>query len=72
MILTTPPETPVTRPVVEPTIATVAREDDHVPPLVPSVSATDDPAQTMVAPEIGVGAVLTDMVFTAAQPSPNE
>ena len=60
MITVEPAATPVTIPEAE-TVAAEVLEDDHVPPLVASVRAMVDPAQTEVGPPITatVGSALT-------------
>jgi hypothetical protein len=41
---------------------------DHVPPVVASANVIVPPAQTVLAPVMGAGAALTDMMRVATQP----
>ena len=53
-----PPETPVTTPVPEPTVATPVFEDVHVPPVVALLSVVVAPVQAVAVP------VMEEVVFT--------
>ena len=60
-MLTEPEATPVTMPDVEATVAIAVLLLLHVPPVVPSLSATVDPTHTLVVPAIADGGVFTVM-----------
>ena len=71
MIVGEPAEIPATTPVVLPTLPIDGLLDDHVPPVVASVSVAVAPIYTVVVPVIGatVGSGLTVKVFVEKQPS---
>ena len=54
-----PAATPVTTPVVPPTVAVPVDELDHVPPETPSVRVMLEPGHTVVGPLIAVGVTIT-------------
>jgi hypothetical protein len=58
-IVVVPPDTPVTKPVNEPTVALPVTEDVHKPPDVVLANCVVDPAQTVSVPVIGSGPVVT-------------
>ena len=62
-MVATPPETPVTTPVVE-TVAMVELEELQVPPVVELLNVMLAPRQTEPAPEMAAGVVGT--VFTVS------
>ena len=55
-MVTVPGDTPVTEPVSEPTVATDVLLLLQVPPATASLSVITEPAITVLAPEIVVGA----------------
>ena len=59
--------TPVTVPLVLPTVATPVLLLLHTPPPA-SVSDVNEPAHTAAVPLIAEGDVFTDMLFVAMQP----
>ena len=63
-----PAATPVTMPVADPTVATVASLLLHVPGPAALVRAMVAPAHTVPGPVNAPGAVLTTKVANAAQP----
>jgi len=67
-----PEDTPVTTPVLLTTVATPVLPLDHVPPVVPSVSVIEEPAQNAVDVEIATGVVLTVTIVVVVQPVPSE
>lgn len=70
VIVTTPAATPVTTPVEDPTVAIVVLLLVHVPPSGLPVSVIEEPAHTVLGPEItGVGS--TVMIKVAKQPVDN-
>ena len=58
VIIDVPDKTPVTTPVLLPTVATVVVPLDQVPPVVPSVNVMVEPAQNAVEVEIVPGTEL--------------
>jgi hypothetical protein len=70
VIVTRPANTPVTKPLEDPTVAMIDGVPLHIPPAEASVSATDDPEQTLPMPVIPSGEVLTVTLKTAMQPVP--
>ena len=64
-----PPDTPVTIPLVKPTVAIPEDAALHVPPLVISLSDVVKPAHTTVFPDIGAGPFITVTVIVAVQPA---
>jgi len=60
-MMAVPAPTPVTTPFVPPMVAMPADPELHVPPATASLSATVNPAHTVVAPDIvpRLGATLT-------------
>lgn len=58
-----PAATPVTTPVVDPTVATPVFEDDQIPPPMPSVRVELPPTVVVAVPLIDVGAVSTVIVL---------
>ena len=64
-----PAATPVTSP-AEPTVAIAGVEDDHVPPVVASLSVTDEPAPVhrVVTPVIAPGNGFTVTTAVLTQP----
>lgn len=66
-MVATPADTPVTIPVDAETDATDALLLDHTPPAVASVSNVDEPAHTVLLPDIGAGAVITVTTFVTEQ-----
>ena len=54
-----PAATPVTIPVVDPTVATDVAELAQVPPAVPSVSVIVAPTHTVPLPDIAAGEEVT-------------
>jgi len=63
-----PEITPVTIPVLAPTVATVVVPLVQVPPVVPSVNVMVVPAQNAVEPGMADGRGLTEIVPVALQP----
>ena len=63
-----PAATPLTRPVVETTVATVVVPLVHVPALVASLSVVVKPAQTLVVPVITAGKGFTVTAIVLTQP----
>jgi hypothetical protein len=70
LIVTVPGLTPVTIPVVGPTVAIVTAVLLHIPPGVGLVSGVVAPTQTEPAPEIAAGNGLTVMDLVTKQPPP--
>ena len=68
VIVVVPVLTPVTIPFSEPMVAVVVTLLLHKPPLTTSLNVSADPAHTLPAPDIAVGAVLTVTVIAVAQP----
>ena len=67
-MLGVPAETPVTTPVVEPTLALVASLLLHNPPVVASANPIVDPVHTAGAPVMAAGLGLTVTGIVAKQP----
>lgn len=63
-----PGATPVTIPVVRPTVAIDVFTLVHVPPAIASLSVVDVPMHTFVPPLIVAGAVVTNIVVVVIQP----
>ena len=66
-----PADTPVTTPVVMPTVAVERELLVHVPPAIISVSVIVEPTQTSLLPIMAGGNAYTVTVTVAAQPVPN-
>jgi hypothetical protein len=66
-----PADTPVTKPLAAPTVATAGFALDHVPPVVVLVQICDEPVQIGVVPVIvcAIGAVIVT-VFVAVLTQP--
>ena len=69
VIVTTPGATPVTVPLLLPTVAIVPSLVVHVPPGVASVSVRVEPTQTLKVPPIAAGSALTVTTVEALQPA---
>jgi hypothetical protein len=65
VITETPPDTPVTTPVPDPTVATDVVPLVHVPPMDMSVKVVVEPAQIVDSPVTALGTALTVTVFNA-------
>ena len=72
MIVATPPPTPVTIPVSEPTEALAVLLLLHEPPETASVNVIAEPAHTEVAPLIEPGTEVTVTITVAVQPVASE
>ena len=68
MIVAVPAKTPVTKPLPEPTVATVVVPLLHVPPVVASLKLVVKPAQTFKVPVIAEGNGLTVKIAVVIQP----
>ena len=68
MIVATPGATPVTRPVDKPTVAVPVALLVQVPEPMRSLRLMEDPAQTLDAPKIAVGAGFTVTTAVITQP----
>ena len=66
-----PPETPVTAPLPDPTVAMATLLLVHEPPRVASVRLVVAPAQTVAAPEMAEGVGFTVMIVVVLQPVGN-
>jgi len=71
VIVTLPETRPLTMPLDDPIVATDGLLLVHVPPVLPSVKVTDEPAQTLLKPDIAAGAGLTVTTVSAVQPPDN-
>jgi len=71
VIIAVPDDTPVTFPVPLTTVATVVLPLAQVPPVVPSVRVTAEPAQNGDEVEMPTGVVLTVTTVVAVQPVPS-
>jgi hypothetical protein len=60
-----PPETPVTTPVPEPTVATAVAKVLHVPPVVVVLNEVVAPTHTTVVPVMDAGNAFTVTVLKA-------
>jgi hypothetical protein len=69
VIVTTPGATPVTVPLLLPTVAIVPSLLVHVPPRVASVSVRVEPAQTLNVPTTAAGSGFTVTTVVALQPA---
>ena len=67
-----PEDTPVTTPVLLPTVAAAVLALAQVPPVVPSVNVIVVPAQNAVEEDIADGVVFTVTVVVAVHPVPSE
>ena len=72
MIVATPPPTPVTTPLSEPTEALAVLLLLHEPPETASVNVITEPAHTEAAPLMEPGTELTDTIVVAVQPVASE
>ena len=72
VIVSAPAAMPETVPEPSNTVATPVLLLLHVPPVVPSLSETDEPAHTTVAPAIADGSGSTEMIFETVHPIPIE
>lgn len=66
-----PADTPVTAPVVDPTVATPGLPLVQVPPEVPSVKVVEEPTQTLAVPPIVAGSGLMVTALIAKHPVDN-
>jgi hypothetical protein len=67
-----PPETLVTKPVEEPTVATAVLLLLHVPPLIELLNVVVPPLHMRAVPVIAAGDALTESVWVACVPQPVE
>lgn len=71
-MLVSPPPTPVTTPVSEPTFAIPVEPELHNPPVVAMLRVVAPPTQTWLMPVIGGGAGFTVILLVAKHPAPSE